>query len=151
MTAKSVPRAESCVSHQSSQHVGLSGEEDGVVKDSVAAGGRRTCSHPRFMSGVATNSDPEVLVYGATTLKHCTDVTMRLAGHIQSGAGKAFLRTLAFGTNAWSVSPDTGGAKCDVRSAAVVEKRGWSELSIERVSQLRLNRNDSHRSRRYCQ
>ena len=37
-------------------------------------------SHPRFMSGAATNPDPEVFVWSATTIKHCMDVTMQLGG-----------------------------------------------------------------------
>ncbi len=37
-------------------------------------------SHPRFMSGAATNPDPEVFAWSATTIKHCMDVTMQLGG-----------------------------------------------------------------------
>jgi len=37
-------------------------------------------SHPRFMSGAATNPDPEVFAYSATTIKHCMDVTKKLDG-----------------------------------------------------------------------
>ncbi len=37
-------------------------------------------SHPRFMSGAATNPDPEVFAYSAATVKHCMDVTMALGG-----------------------------------------------------------------------
>jgi xylose isomerase len=37
-------------------------------------------SHPRFMSGAATNPDPEVFAYCATTIKHCMDVTKKLGG-----------------------------------------------------------------------
>jgi xylose isomerase len=37
-------------------------------------------SHPRFMSGAATNPDPEVFAYSATTIKHCMDVTKALGG-----------------------------------------------------------------------
>ena len=37
-------------------------------------------SHPRFMSGAATNLDPAVFAYGATTVKHCMDVTKALGG-----------------------------------------------------------------------
>ncbi len=37
-------------------------------------------SHPRFMSGAATNPDPEVFVWSATTIKHCMDVTVQLGG-----------------------------------------------------------------------
>jgi len=37
-------------------------------------------SHPRFMAGAATNPDPEVFAWSATTVKHCMDATMRLGG-----------------------------------------------------------------------
>ena len=37
-------------------------------------------SHPRFMSGAATNPDPEVFAWSATTIKHCMDVTVQLGG-----------------------------------------------------------------------
>ena len=37
-------------------------------------------SHPRFMSGAASNPDPEVFAYSATTVKHCMDATKQLGG-----------------------------------------------------------------------
>lgn len=37
-------------------------------------------SHPRFMSGAATNPDPDVFAYCAATVKHCLDVTKALDG-----------------------------------------------------------------------
>jgi xylose isomerase len=37
-------------------------------------------SHPRFMSGAATNPDPDVFAYSATTVKHCMDATKSLGG-----------------------------------------------------------------------
>jgi xylose isomerase len=37
-------------------------------------------SHPRFMSGAATNPDPEVFAYSAATVKNCMDVTKELGG-----------------------------------------------------------------------
>ncbi len=37
-------------------------------------------SNRRFMSGAATNPDPEVFYYAAATVKKCIDVTMRLGG-----------------------------------------------------------------------
>jgi xylose isomerase len=37
-------------------------------------------SHPRFMSGAATNPDPEVFAYSAAIVKHCMDVTKALNG-----------------------------------------------------------------------
>jgi xylose isomerase len=37
-------------------------------------------SHPRFMSGAATNPDPDVFAYSAATVKHCLDATKTLGG-----------------------------------------------------------------------
>jgi xylose isomerase len=37
-------------------------------------------SHRRFMSGAATNPDPDVFAYAAATVKACMDVTKRLKG-----------------------------------------------------------------------
>ncbi len=37
-------------------------------------------SHPRFMSGAASNPDPDVFAYSAATVKHCMDVTKALGG-----------------------------------------------------------------------
>jgi xylose isomerase len=37
-------------------------------------------SHPRFMSGAASNPDPDVFAYSATIVKHCMDVTKHLGG-----------------------------------------------------------------------
>jgi xylose isomerase len=37
-------------------------------------------SHPRFMSGAATNPDPNVFAYSATIVKNCMDITKRLGG-----------------------------------------------------------------------
>lgn len=37
-------------------------------------------SHRRFMSGAATNPDPDVYAYAAATVKSCLDATMRLGG-----------------------------------------------------------------------
>jgi xylose isomerase len=37
-------------------------------------------SHPRFMSGAATNPDPDVFAYSATIVKHCMDITKALGG-----------------------------------------------------------------------
>jgi len=36
--------------------------------------------YPRFMSGAATNPDPEVFAYSAAIVKHCMDVTKALSG-----------------------------------------------------------------------
>ncbi len=37
-------------------------------------------SNRRFMSGAATNPDPDVFAYAAATVKKCIDVTKRLKG-----------------------------------------------------------------------
>jgi xylose isomerase len=37
-------------------------------------------SNPRFMSGAATNPDPDVFAYSATIVKHCMDITKALGG-----------------------------------------------------------------------
>ncbi|MDP2062140.1 MAG: xylose isomerase [Phaeovulum sp.] len=37
-------------------------------------------SHRRYMSGAATNPDPEVFAYAAATVKTCMDATMKLGG-----------------------------------------------------------------------
>ena len=37
-------------------------------------------SNPRFMSGAATNPDPEVFAYAAAQVKHCIETTHRLGG-----------------------------------------------------------------------
>jgi len=37
-------------------------------------------SHRRWMSGAATNPDPEVYAYAAATVKSCLDATMKLGG-----------------------------------------------------------------------
>ncbi|MDD7972198.1 xylose isomerase [Roseinatronobacter alkalisoli] len=37
-------------------------------------------SHRRFMSGAATNPDPDVFAYSAATVKTCMDATLRLGG-----------------------------------------------------------------------
>lgn len=37
-------------------------------------------SHPRFMSGAATNPDPDVFAFSAATVKNCMDITKELGG-----------------------------------------------------------------------
>jgi xylose isomerase len=37
-------------------------------------------SHPRYMSGAATNPDPEVFAYAAAQVKHILEITARLGG-----------------------------------------------------------------------
>ena len=43
-------------------------------------GTANTFAHRRFMSGAATNPDPEVFAFSAATVKHCMDVTQQLGG-----------------------------------------------------------------------
>jgi xylose isomerase len=38
-------------------------------------------AHPRYMSGAATNPNPEVFAYAAAQVKKCLEVTHRLGGH----------------------------------------------------------------------
>lgn len=44
-------------------------------------GTANTFAHRRFMSGAASNPDPEVFAFSAATVKHCMDVTKQLNGH----------------------------------------------------------------------
>ena len=37
-------------------------------------------THRRFMSGAATNPDPDVFAYAGATLKSCIDATHKLGG-----------------------------------------------------------------------
>jgi xylose isomerase len=55
--------------------------------EKMAAGGPKLLwgtanlfSHRRFMSGAATNPDPEVFAYSAATVKTCLDATLKLGG-----------------------------------------------------------------------
>ncbi|WP_116083120.1 xylose isomerase [Tropicimonas sp. IMCC34011] len=57
------------------------------IGEKMAAGGPRLLwgtanlfSHRRFMSGAATNPDPDVFAYSAATVKDCLDATHRLGG-----------------------------------------------------------------------
>lgn len=43
-------------------------------------GTANTFAHRRFMSGAASNPDPEVFAFSAATVKHCMDVTKQLNG-----------------------------------------------------------------------
>ncbi len=51
-----------------------------TAKTKLLWGTANLFSHPRFMAGAATNPDPDVFAYCATTIKHCMDVTMALGG-----------------------------------------------------------------------
>ncbi|RVT85385.1 xylose isomerase [Rhodobacteraceae bacterium CCMM004] len=57
------------------------------IGEKMAAGGPRLLwgtanlfSHRRFMSGAATNPDPDVFAWSAATVKRCMDATHRLGG-----------------------------------------------------------------------
>jgi xylose isomerase len=56
------------------------GEKMQGAKAKLLWGTANLFSHPRFMAGAATNPDPDVFAYSATTVKHCIDVTKALGG-----------------------------------------------------------------------
>lgn len=56
------------------------GDKMGSYKTRLLWGTANLFSHPRFMAGAATNPDPEVFAWSATTVKHCMDVTQQLGG-----------------------------------------------------------------------
>lgn len=56
------------------------GEKMGSYKTRLLWSTANLFSHPRFMAGAATNPDPEVFAWSATTVKHCMDVTQQLGG-----------------------------------------------------------------------
>lgn len=56
------------------------GNKMGNYKTKLLWGTANLFSHPRFMAGAATNPDPEVFAWSATTVKHCMDVTKQLGG-----------------------------------------------------------------------
>ena len=55
-------------------------EKMSASKTKLLWGTANLFSHPRFMSGAATNPDPDVFSYCATLVKHCMDVTKSLGG-----------------------------------------------------------------------
>ena len=55
-------------------------EKMGSYETRLLWGTANLFSHPRFMAGAATNPDPEVFAWSATTVKHCMDVTQQLGG-----------------------------------------------------------------------
>ena len=57
----------------------LQGKQE-ASKTQLLWGTANLFSHPRFMSGAATNPDPEVFAWSAATIKHCMDATMQLGG-----------------------------------------------------------------------
>ena len=57
----------------------LQGKQE-ASKTKLLWGTANLFSHPRFMAGAATNPDPEVFLWSATTIKHCMDVTLQLGG-----------------------------------------------------------------------
>jgi xylose isomerase len=57
------------------------------IGEKMAAGGPKLLwgtanlfTHRRFMSGAATNPDPDVFAYSAATVKTCMDATLKLGG-----------------------------------------------------------------------
>ncbi len=55
-------------------------EKQGTHKAKLLWGTANMFSHKRWMSGAATNPDPEVYAYAAATVKACMDATMKLGG-----------------------------------------------------------------------
>ena len=56
------------------------GEKQTNHKTRLLWGTANLFSHKRWMSGAATNPDPEVFAYAAATVKSCMDATMKLGG-----------------------------------------------------------------------
>ena len=56
------------------------GEKQTNSKTKLLWGTANLFSHKRWMSGAATNPDPEVFAYAAATVKSCMDATMKLGG-----------------------------------------------------------------------
>jgi len=55
-------------------------EKQSTHKAKLLWGTANMFSHKRWMSGAATNPDPEVYAYAAATVKACLDATMKLGG-----------------------------------------------------------------------
>ncbi len=55
-------------------------EKQSTHKAKLLWGTANLFSHRRWMSGAATNPDPEVYAYAAATVKSCLDATMKLGG-----------------------------------------------------------------------
>ncbi len=56
------------------------GEKMQTAKTRLLWGTANLFTHRRFMSGAATNPDPEVFAYAAATVKSCMDATHKLGG-----------------------------------------------------------------------
>lgn len=56
------------------------GEKMQASKVKLLWGTANLFSHPRFMSGAATNPDPDVFAFAAATVKNCMDITHKLGG-----------------------------------------------------------------------
>ncbi|MDZ4311965.1 MAG: xylose isomerase [Cypionkella sp.] len=56
------------------------GEKQAAHKAKLLWGTANMFSHKRWMSGAATNPDPEVYAYAAATVKSCLDATHKLGG-----------------------------------------------------------------------
>lgn len=56
------------------------GEKQSTHKAKLLWGTANMFSHKRWMSGAATNPDPEVYAYAAATVKSCLDATHKLGG-----------------------------------------------------------------------
>ncbi len=62
------------------QIVDYLGEKQTRHKAKLLWGTANLFSHRRFMSGAATNPDPDVYAYSAATVKSCLDATLKLGG-----------------------------------------------------------------------
>ncbi|WP_102107076.1 xylose isomerase [Oceaniglobus roseus] len=56
------------------------GQKMETSKTKLLWGTANLFTHRRFMSGAATNPDPDVFAYAAATVKSCMDATMKLGG-----------------------------------------------------------------------
>ncbi len=56
------------------------GEKMAATGTKLLWGTANLFSHSRYMSGAATNPDPEVFAFGAATVKTCMDATQKLGG-----------------------------------------------------------------------
>ena len=56
------------------------GQKQSTHKAKLLWGTANMFSHARWMSGAATNPDPEVYAYATATVKSCMDATMKLGG-----------------------------------------------------------------------
>ncbi len=66
--------------HRFQEMIDYFGEKMEASKTRLLWGTANLFSHRRFMSGAATNPDPEVFAWSAATVKNCMDATHKLQG-----------------------------------------------------------------------